>query len=743
MSVRKKKEPRKFSIRMQRKLVVLFFMVLLAFIGLGFRIYTINRDNGEEYKKQVLSQQSYDSKVIDYKRGTITDRKGTVLADSELVYDVIIDAKLMLEKNEFLEPSLTMLEKLGIDKETAREYVRNNPSSQYYIARKNLPYAEKTAYDEELRLGREKEADERIPLKERFYANVKGIWFDENYIRHYPNGSLASHVIGFTNGSNVGTFGLEEFYNSTLNGTPGREYGYLDEMSNLERTTIEASNGNNLVSTLDANVQSICEKYLKKFNDSHKDEAHDGNGSSHTGIIVMNPKTGEILGMSCYPEYDLNDPYNTAPLVGMPKLDEKDAPVFDFLTQEDVDNLSDEDKTRYLNTLWRNFCISNYFEPGSVAKLFTVASALECGAVTGNEVYQCNGFLEVGGWPIYCHNKYGDGPITIAQAVERSCNVALMDIAFAEGKENFTKFQRIFNLGLKTNIDLAGEVRTDDFLFPVEKMGAADLATNSFGQNFESTMIQMAAGFSSMINGGSYYEPHLVSKITSAGGATVKNIEPRILKKTVSESTSQKIREYCRQVVVGEYGTGKTARPAGYIIGGKTGTAETLPRKNGQYVVSFMGFTPVEDPQVLIYVVVDRANVATQDDAKFATGIVRNVLTEILPYLNIYMTEPVSEAEQAELDALKLENTAGKGEEQAEELQEEETAAPAEGDIQTVGEDTAAPASEIWKSFPKDPATGYLVDPDTGNLVDPDTGYVFGSSAGEGEADGPVVEPIP
>lgn len=288
-------------------------------------------------------------------------------------------------------------------------------------------------------------------------------------------------------------------------------------------------------------------------------------------------------------------------------------------------------------------------------------------------------------------------------------------------------------------MDLAGEARTASLLFPVDQMGSADLATNSFGQNFNVTMIQMITGFCSLINGGYYYEPHMVDKITNSSGATVQNIEPRVLRQTISESTSAKIRQYCRATVMEEGGdrrTGRTARPAGYAIGGKTGTAETIPRKNGEYVVSFMGYAPADDPQIAIYVVVDRANASPQDDAKFATGIVRNVLTEVLPYLNIFMTEELSEKEIQELAEKQIEIT------------NQYTQKPEDGDTQNNGDgaDTASdPAnqtggestgtgegeespttSEDWRNYPVDPATGYLVSPIDGGLIDPVTGADVG-----------------
>ncbi len=308
----------------------------------------------------------------------------------------------------------------------------------------------------------------------------------------------------------------------------------------------------------------------------------------------------------------------------------------------------------------------------------------------------------------------------------------MMYVAKAMGVDTFTKFQHIFNFGLKTNIDLAGEARTASLIYSADTMGASDLATNSFGQSYNCTMIQMITGFCSLINGGYYYEPHVVKKIISPSGATVQNIEPRVLKQTVSEETSEKIREMCNTVVTGEHGTGKTARPAGYMIGGKTGTAETLPRGNGEYVVSFMGYAPADNPQIAIYVVVDRPNVATQDDAKYATRIVRSILTEALPYLGIFMTEELTDEERAELEELQIEiRTADTTEEETTE-EGDETSGDTETQDETTEETTR---EEPWKEFPIDPETGYAIDPNTGAYVDPVTGAVYGESYEGGETD--------
>lgn len=629
---------------MQKKLVVLYLCVLLAFAGLSARLMIINRDDGERYKKEVLSQQQYSSRTIPFKRGEIVDRKGTKLAVSEKVYNLILDCKQMNEKEEYVEATIAALTQcFDVDEAQIRSYNEANPTSQYYVLAKQLTY-------EEIAPFQELEADEEVG------RNIQGVWFEEEYRRVYPNNSLASDVIGFTSSDNVGNYGLEEYYNDVLSGVNGREYGYMNDDANLERTTKAAVDGNNLVLTLDSNIQSIVERKLQEFNDTYKNAVYEGNGARNVGCIIMEVDSGEILAMASYPNFDLNEPRNTDALIGQNMVDESGNVLSDVINEALLEQMDDDTLYRQLNALWKNYCISSTFEPGSTMKPFTVAAGLESGKLLGNEVYECNGSLTIveGEKPIKCHNVYGDGPTTISQAIEKSCNVALMKMGQTIGTETMLKYMQDFNFGLKTNIDLAGEARTASLVFTEDTMGPTELATTTFGQGFNVTMIQMIAGFCSLINGGYYYEPHMVSEITASDGSVVQNIEPRLLKQTVSEETSAKIRDYCLQVVIGEDGTGHTARPAGYLIGGKTGTAETQPRGNGEYVVSFMGYAPADDPEIAIYVVVDRPNAEKQDDAKFATRIVRSILTEVLPYLDIFMTEPLSEEEQAELEEAQI-----------------------------------------------------------------------------------------
>lgn len=740
---RKKIKPteRKFTLRMQKKLVVLFFLVLFAFIGLSIKLFYIGKDNGKEYEKQVLSQQQYDSTTLPFKRGDILDRNGSVLATSERVYNLIVDAKLVVEKEENIQPTINALRTCfpTLDQEELNKYINENKNkeksarAQYKIFLRQLTYDEISPFldlmENKKTTTDTKEAKSSSEQEEKAGV-IQGVWFEKEYRRYYPNASLASDVIGFITEDNKGTFGLEEYYNDILNGTTGREYGYLNNDSILERTVKPAVDGYTIVSTIDANIQSIAEKYLNKFMEEYRDNAREGAGANNAACIMMEVDTGNVLAMASAPGFDLNNPKDISALY----------------TPEAIAAM-EEDGTIYetYNKLWRNYCISDTYEPGSTAKPFTVASALDVGAIRGDETYLCTGKREIGGWPIACHNTYGDGELTVKQAVEKSCNVALMYIAEAEGKMNFSRYQHNFNFGLKTNIDLAGEARTVGLLYPVDKMGPTELATCSFGQGFNVTMIQIITGFCSLINGGNYYEPHMVSKIVGQDGSTVRSIEPRVLKQTISPSVSDKIIDYCNGVVTD--GTGKTARPAGYAIGGKTGTAETLPRDNREYVVSFMGYAPADNPQVAIYVVVDRPNVAIQDDAKYATKLVRSILTEALPYLGIFMTEELTEKEQEELAALNLENTnyyrqqavsgndvqmSENGENTAGGENGEAGGGETAGGTKGTGEGGASPGessengsftSEIWKTFEKDPNTGNYIDPNTGHQIDPETGH--------------------
>ena len=596
---------KRFSKLMQKKLVMLFVAIVLAFVFLVGRITYINAASGDKYTKVVLDQQQYDSRTIPFKRGDIVDRNGTKMATSERVYNVILDVKVMMSDKDYIEPTMEVLKDcFGIEEDKVRELMDKSPSSRYNILQKGVDYAKAKEF-------------EKIDKDDKKYPDVKGIWLEEDYIRTYPYSTLASDVIGFTVDGNVGSNGIEASYNSILNGTDGREYGYLDDSSSFERTVKEADNGSTVVSTIDLQVQNIVEKHILEFNDAHKNETTPGEGSKNTAVIVMNPQNGEILAEASYPNYDLNNPRD----------------ISKYYSEEELAAMSDDEKIEKLNELWNNFCISDTYEPGSTFKPFTIAAGLETGILTGDENYVCGGVLHVGDHDIHCSNRDGHGPQTLKQSLENSCNVALMEIGQSIGTEEFCRYQKLFGFGEYTGIDLPGEGSTEGLLYTPENMDAASLATNAFGQNFNVTMTQMVAAFSSLINGGDYYKPHVVKQIQDDNGNVTENRDPVLMKKTVSKETNDILKDYMLGVV--QEGTGSLAAVEGYDVGGKTGTAEKLPRGNGKYLVSFIGYAPQENPEVVVYVVVDEPNVPGQASSSYATELSSKIMTEIFPYLGI------------------------------------------------------------------------------------------------------------
>lgn len=600
----------KFAKRMQLKLVLVFGFIILAFVLLAFRITYINASDGDRYTKIVLEQQQYSSSLIPFKRGDIVDSNGTKLATSERVYNVILDVKALLTTNkdkveEYKKATIeALVEHFEIEEEEILKAIEERPESRYYVLKKTVDYNTAKAY--------EKATEENY--------NIKGVWLEEDYIRTYPYSTLACDVIGFSVGGNVGATGLEASYNDVLNGTDGRRYGYQNDDADMEQTVKEAENGNTIVTTIDTNLQSIVEKHLSAFNEEYRDGAEKGDGFKNGAVIMMQPNTGEILAMASFPNYDLNNPRDLSA----------------YYSEEQLEKMTSEEKLEKLNALWQNFCVSDTFEPGSTIKPFTVATGLEIGTLDGSEHYYCSGYHEVAGQKIKCvsYSKGGHGSETLAQAVENSCNPAMMQIAADIGAEEFCKYQHIFGFGEYTGIDLPGDALTSGLLYSAENMGPVDLATNSFGQNFNVTMVQLASAFCSLINGGNYYEPHLVKAIQDDNGNTIETIDPVLTKRTISKETSELLKTYLYGVV--ENGSGKSAAVEGYAVGGKTGTAEKLPRNNGKYLLSFIGYAPQENPEVVIYVVIDEPNAEYQNlMSSKVSGLASDIMTEAFPYLNI------------------------------------------------------------------------------------------------------------
>ena len=620
MAAKRKRKPwLKFLKRMQKKLIVMFGCIALLLIGLIGRLMYIEHTSGDKYEKIVLSQQEYDSQTIPYQRGDIVDSKGTVLATSIAVYNVVLDCYVMTSKEDYIAPTLAALTQCfpDITSEELYGYATEKKDSRYIVLKKKVSYDEIQPFVE-----MQEATDEK---GKQLNPDIKGVWFEKEYERQYPYGALASSVVGFTTSGNLGINGIEQHYNDVLNGVDGREYGYLNTDNNFEKTIKAARNGNTVVATIDANIQSVVEKKIAEFN-----EAYTGNyreedaGASHVGVLIMDPNNGDVLAMANYPNYDASNPRDLSA----------------YYTEEELASMDEDAQLNALNQIWQNFCTTYTYEPGSTAKPFTVAAGLETGTISTGDTYYCDGYEELGGHTIHCVNRSGHGMETLEQTLMNSCNDALMQMSYKIGKDNFTKYQQIFGFGQRTNIDLPGEARTNTLIFNADNMGPVDLATNAFGQNFNTTMIQLATAYCSLVNGGNLYQPRVVKRITDENGNTIEEKSPTLLRETISKSTGDALKQYMYSTVTS--GTGATAKVDGYSMGGKTGTAQKAGRDGVNYLVSFIGFAPVEDPQLVIYCVVDEPNAEEQFHSTFAQNIVREILEEVLPYMNIYRDEEVT-----------------------------------------------------------------------------------------------------
>ena len=384
----------RFLKRMQKKVIVSFSLVALLLIGLSGRLMYISYTSGEKYEKIVLSQQQYDSKSIPYQRGDIVDAKGTVLATSIAVYNVILDCSVLNSDEKYLVPTAEALVQCFPEHVTSEQiysYARDRKDSMYIVLAKRLSYDAVQKFIEI-----QEATDEK---GKKINPNVKGVWFEKEYQRQYPYGTLASSVIGFTASGNVGVNGLESYYNSTLNGVDGREYGYLNADSDFEKTIKDAIDGNTLVTTLDATIQTVVEKKIAEFNEAYKNNYRSGEGAEHIAVIVMDPNNGDILAMANYPNYDLNNPRDLS----------------NYYSENEIAAMDDAAKLDKLNELWQNFCVYYTYEPGSTAKAFTIATGLETGTVFTGDVYECDGKEKIPGYssPIHCVSRAGHGAQTI------------------------------------------------------------------------------------------------------------------------------------------------------------------------------------------------------------------------------------------------------------------------------------------------------------------------------------------
>lgn len=600
------KKVKKFKKRMKIKQMYVFVVIILALAILGIRVSIINYKSEDDYTKLVLEQQQESSTTIPFKRGDILDRNGNVLATSIKVYNLILDPKVMLTKEDYLEPTVKALLSNfeEIKEDDLRKVISEKADSSYVVYLKELEY----------------ERIENFLSEQNKNKLIKGVWFEDEYKRCYPYNELASGVIGFTEKGNAGRWGIEEFYNDFLNGTNGRRYSYVDKENQQVVEEKDAENGCNVISTIDMNLQEICQKWCETWDKEYNPK--------NVAIMLADPNNGDILAMvSSKNIYDLNNPRDLSR----------------YYKKSTINKMSDKKQFNAMNKMWRNYCVSDTYQAGSTIKPFTIAGALEEKKIDFEDKFMCDGGETVAGRYIGCHLRSGHGQVSVEQAIMQSCNDALMQIAEKETIPVFTKYQSIFNFGMKTGIDLPGETSCAGLLYTEDNMTEIDLKTNAIGQNFNVTMVQMVAVFSSLINGGYYYQPHVLKQVVSPNGAIEENFDKVLVKQTITDETSDFIRKSLMNVTIG--GTGRTAQVQGYLVGGKTGTAQKQNKEEDEYILSFLGYASYEKPRVVCYVLVDAPDVPDPGSSSYASKLFSAVMTEVLPAMDIYPSADEKEPE--------------------------------------------------------------------------------------------------
>ena len=562
----------------RKKTFAAFMICFAAFLGLAGRLVYL-MVYSSAYYSEAADELHQRERSIKAKRGRILDAAGNVLADNRTVCTVSVI------HNQITDPE-AVVEALSKELELEEAYVRER--------------VEKYSSIERIRSNVDKETGDAI----RAYQ-LDGVKVDEDYKRYYPFDSLASRVLGFTGADNQGIVGLEVKYEEYLEGEPGTILTVTDargiEVDEEGESRLEPVDGDDLYISMDLNIQQYAAQLAEQVMAAKEAES--------VSILVMKTDNGEILAMVNVPEFNLNDPFT------LPEGTE-------------TAGLSEEEKQDLLNQMWRNPCISDTYEPGSVFKTITAAAALEEGVVTMEDTFNCPGYVMVEDRRIRCHKTTGHGTQTFVEATMNSCNPVFVTVGLRLGAENYYRYFEQFNLLEKTGVDLPGEAGT--IMHKVEDIGAVELATISFGQSFQVTPIRLAATISSLINGGNAVTPHFGVKTVDAQGNVTNRFEYPVEEGVVSEDTVEKLRYMLEQVV--ENGGGHNGYVEGYRVGGKTATSQTLPRGTGRYIASFMGFAPADDPKVLAMAIITNPQ-GTYYGGQVAAPVVRQLFENILPYL--------------------------------------------------------------------------------------------------------------
>jgi len=601
--------------KMKKRVFTIFIIFSILLFGLIFRTGYIQLVQGEELQKEAIAQQTRDS-IINSKRGTIYDRNGVTLAISASAECISIT------------PSEIRANADSGSKETAENIANKfaeilELDSEAVLAKIN----KNTAYEIIKRKVDKKQADAvRTYINEK---SIKGIDLTEDAKRYYPYGNFASHVIGFTGIDNQGLEGLESIFDSELKGVPGRVVSAKNargmEMPYQNEMLVDAEDGTNVVLTLDESIQHFAEKHLE--------EAVIENKADKGGAcIVIDVKTGEILAMASYPNYDLNNP-----------MEITDATTKSLLAALDGDAKSEAANTA-LQKLWRNKAVVDTYEPGSTFKIFTSSMALEQGVVSLNENFNCTGSVQVATHTIRCWRTIGHGSQTFVQGVQNSCNPVFIELGRRVGASKFIEYYNGFGFAQRTGIELAGEAQS--IFHATSRFNEVELVTSSFGQSFQITPLQMITAVAAVANDGYLMKPHIVKALTNSDNNIVKSYEPEVIRQIISKETSDIMCDVLETVV--SQGTGSNAYVSGYRVAGKTGTSEKLPRDSNKYIASFVGFAPADDPQVACLVILDEPMGEQYYGGVIAAPAVGKVLEDTLTYLNIeplYTQEEIANIE--------------------------------------------------------------------------------------------------
>ncbi len=589
--------------RLNRRIfiMILFFIVLVIYGG--YQVTYIKLVHGEDYQKQVYNRLMSRETTINPQRGNILDRNNNTLATSFLTYDITLSPKEIMEKEiEERQKIYGQLAKV-LDKKVTdiQALVEKKPSSQYAPLAKNVA------------------GEKAESLKE---MGLTGVWFDKSFVRRYPKGELAAQLLGFYNKDGQGQYGIEQQYNEEMVGEAGRIFSQLQEGEVITTGMKAVKNGNTIRLTLDEVVQQYVEttmkKYIKEYN------------PVNAAALVANPQTGEIYSMYSYPSFDPNNYNNLKEQLGEAKWKP----------------MNDQDKTTALFGAWRNFTTQNPYELGSTFKPLLVAMALDENTIHLKDTYTCHGGKQVADRLIHCWKTSGHGQQTVEQALANSCNVAMMEIAEKIDYTTFLRYMDKYGFGLKTGIKLPGE----ETGLLHSKLGPVERATYAIGQTFTATPVQLISAFSAVINGGYLLEPLVVSDIVDESGNVLYHAKPVVRRQVISQETSDLIRNYLGKVV-DEGGTGVNANVSGYKIGGKTGTAEKGERGSDKYIISFIGYAPLDNPEVVALIVFDEA----PEKSGAPTKAFKEMMSKIFPYLQVKTTTDVEEEieEQSEVPDLK------------------------------------------------------------------------------------------